>query len=739
MANNIPLGRQPQGKLKVGVQFVADPRNVREVSQSLGQAMGRANQFEGEKQFQKAIRPLGRITGQADEFSKSMAASNARVIAFGASVAIINGVTQSFKNLIQTTIEVEKVFADINVVLGASADELERFSRGLFEVSRQTAQSFSDVAEGALEFARQGLSMEESLKRIKDALILVRLTGLDAVEAVEGLTAAVNTFKQEGITTGEVINKLAELDVAFAVSTEDLIKGIERSGASAGQAKVSFEELAAIIAVLQERTARGGAVIGNALKTIFARVQTTDTLQALENVGVAVRDSQGDILPLIQILEDLSIKIKDLSDIKEAKIIEKVAGKRQRDILINLLNDLGDATGRWGEALQTVSSDAATAYEKNEKLNQTLYASIQRISTSVQELGKELGNLGFLESLTDFSNWLEGAFGFINKLIDKKSGIPFLRATIAGIGETLVTVGIPLIAAIILKLTTDLAKFGVVSLKTILGLNKQAKERARLEESILHIMMQHDDVLDILSDKEKTRYERQLGFLDILQRQKSVMDKMALEVRALVPFLQARNVKLTEYGLTPTRAEGYIPNKASGFIPNHAMREEKESIQRGVGGARGGDQPVMIKEFNYGRGKKGPIVAHTGEYIVENYKGSGGSAIFNRDMAENMGLPKGAKKITPQGLSGGFIPNFVKPPISLLDLWENGSKQGVQQLRRLKAGQFVKIGSQKFSAIDWNTTPQSLKENPLFVPPTGIAAQEKAESKRKGLVQGRIV
>ena len=46
--------------------------------------------------------PLGRITGDLDKFESALAASNARVIAFGASTAVIGGITKAFKALAQT-------------------------------------------------------------------------------------------------------------------------------------------------------------------------------------------------------------------------------------------------------------------------------------------------------------------------------------------------------------------------------------------------------------------------------------------------------------------------------------------------------------------------------------------------------------------------------------------------------------------------------------------------------------
>ena len=140
----------------------------------------------------KGDQPLGRITGQVNEFNKSLDASNARVIAFGASAGIIFGVQRAFNALVGATIEVQKSLQDINVILNVSAQNLQKFGGELFNIAKNTGQSFQEVAKAATEFSRQGLGVEETLKRTSEALILSRLSGLDAAKSVEALTAAVN-------------------------------------------------------------------------------------------------------------------------------------------------------------------------------------------------------------------------------------------------------------------------------------------------------------------------------------------------------------------------------------------------------------------------------------------------------------------------------------------------------------------------------------------------------------------
>ena len=207
--------------VKLGVDF--DP-NTKKVEAALAriQAQAKGVQFGGgAKSIDKLSRPLGKITGQASEFQKSLEASNARVLAFGASVAVINKLSQAFGALVSNTIKVEASFAKINTILGGTQQQLEQFGNGIFKVAQRTATSFDQVAEGALELARQGLSVEESLSRVETALKLVRVAGIDSQSAVAGLTAAIKGFEGAGLNVASIADKLAEVATKFAVSTED--------------------------------------------------------------------------------------------------------------------------------------------------------------------------------------------------------------------------------------------------------------------------------------------------------------------------------------------------------------------------------------------------------------------------------------------------------------------------------------------------------------------------------------
>jgi TP901 family phage tail tape measure protein len=391
--------------------------NVEQAKRSAEKAAGELNRIMGgvgKKQVgfninsRSFTQPLGRITGSANEFTKSLEASNARVIAFGASVGIINGISDAFKNLVAETVRFEKTLADVNVVLDASNASLQRFGQGLFDVAKNTAQSFGVAAEAALEFSRQGLTMEEVLKRTNDALTLTRLTGLKAAEAVSGLTAAVNAFSAVGLTTTQVIDKLAAVDVKFAVSSEDLINALERTGAVAIDAGVELDSLIGLVTSLQQTTARGGAVIGNGLKTIFTRIQRPKSLAQIEELDIAVRNLSGAILPADKILINVAKSFDTLTSSQKSNVVQFSAGIFQANVFRAALRDLGKTQSIQAKATEVSAGAAGEAAFKNEKLNKTIAALASQSGSAIEELAGVLGELmvkpeigGFLELFKD--------------------------------------------------------------------------------------------------------------------------------------------------------------------------------------------------------------------------------------------------------------------------------------------------------------------------------------------------
>lgn len=643
---------------------------------------------------------LGRITGEVSEFRKSLEASNARVIAFGASAGLITKFTQAFRGMVEATIEVQKELTGLNTILNVSNKQLTEFGSNLFKVAGQTGQSFKVVTEAATELARQGLGVEETLKRTRDALILTRLTGMDAASSVEALTAAVNSYRKEALDTTTIINKLATVDAAFAVSSKDLAEAIRRVGSTAQEAGVNFDQLIAIVTSAQQTTARGGAVIGNALKTIFTRLERSSTLDELEKLGIAVRDVEGKTRPVIDILAELARTYDGLSESQKSTTSELVGGVFQINILKSVMGDLNREFSIYNQALKTSSGSTDEAVRRNEALNKTLAAQANLVTQQVTEAAAKIGKLSLepaikriLGTTGSIANFISGNLG------GEDAGTKIGEGILKGIGNVLSGPGLIVGGALLFKLVERLGKFSIDAAKGIIQLGNESQKRAVIEEQIIGLLKSEDGLYSKIFGDTKNVARNEQIILDILKQQNQVRQQQQQYVTRLATGLLNRGVSVDN------RTVNLAGAKAGGYIPNFedASSVEAASVRAGVGGANPSSS-VVNKTIRMDDGTK-RVAVNSSEKIVRNFMGSGKDAVINPIMERQMG-PLDNYGSVERIAANGFIPNFVKNlPSQRTDLLQNRA-QTKSELKDVQVhGVISSVG------INNDKAPQILKNN----------------------------
>ena len=391
------------------LDVLVNPISNSSAASTMGAKDGTAYSAAFQKTFSKQ-QPLGRITGQVSEFQKSMEAANARVVAFGASAGSIYFVKSAFDKLISSTIEVEKSIANINVILGLGQTALKNFSSEMFKAASQTGQTFDTASKVALEFARHGVSATETAKRMTSAMELMRISGLSASDSVNSITAAINAFSKEGLTSADIVNRLTAVDTKFAVSAQDLAKAIQRVGATAEDAGVRFNELLGFVTAAQTTTARGGAVIGNAFKSIFTRLSRPQVLDDLESIGVMTKNAAGQVLPMVTILKNLATQYDHLSYSQKSFITEAVGGVYQVNILKASLADLGNGLSIFDKASIAAASSAGLIDKRMAALNETIASKLNNSTLQITKLFSNFGQISFGDTskngLDSFNNAL---------------------------------------------------------------------------------------------------------------------------------------------------------------------------------------------------------------------------------------------------------------------------------------------------------------------------------------------
>ena len=482
---------------------------------------------------------LGRITGQASEFQKSLDASTARVFAFGATTAVLNGVTQSFKKLVATTIEVEKRLIEINSIFQATDIQFNKFRNSIFQVAKETGQAFNTVAEGAAELARQGLSAEETAKRLKASLVLTRISGLDAEKSVKALTAAINGFASAGLSANQIVNKLVAVDTAFAVSAQDLAEAFSRAGSTAEDAGVSFDQLLGLVTAVEQKTARGGAVIGNAFKSIFTRLQRGTTIQELKELGVQIDASMSGV----QKLSALSSAIENIADpTVVSKIKELAGGVFQINVVSAALKDLGSDTSIFQKAAVTASQATNEAFEKNKALNQSLAAQINVLVQGLTSLAEKIGKITFGPLLENIVSIATKFTEFLDKALDPEKGNVFIKGIFKTLGAFLGGPAIVLVTAAFMKITKLVAKFAIEGLKSLFAMGTQAEKIRNIEAGLIGLLQKDESLRNAILSSTMSQAQKEQAIIAAIQRENALLTQQAALMRQIATSAAARGV-----------------------------------------------------------------------------------------------------------------------------------------------------------------------------------------------------
>ncbi len=542
--------------------------------------------------FERYSGPLGRITGQAKEFQKSLEAANARVLAFGASAGVLFTIQRGFQKMVESMIEVEKSITNINVLLQVSSSQIGRFSNELFEVANKTGTSFFDAAEAAQEFARQGLGAEETLKRTRSAMELTRLSGLELSKSVSSITSAIEGFNDEALTSEEIINRLAAVDAKFAVSSADLAESLSRVGSSASDAKVGFNELIAIVTAARQATGRSGAVIGNSLKTIFTRLQRPQVLEDLEAIGVATKSASGASLDAISIAKNLANAYERLSESQRSFATEAVGGVYQINILKAILKDLGNDVNNYKLALDSAEGSSGFAQKRISELNKTLSSQIQIFRNDFTKAFANIGNIVLKPTISGGTEAIDRFFKVLGKIgsgnsgdnIIETSGIKSIEVAAKTIGAIFSGPGIQFGVLIILKLLNQFRQFAIESTRDLTGLGQASKKRELIEQGVRNKLAEQADLMGrIFSGSLSTAKAA-----EEIAKQWAIANAQARTQENIIKNITAILARTPGIRLTPRVPE----SRAGGHIPNLNAEAER------AGAIEGGYRPGAVRTMN---------------------------------------------------------------------------------------------------------------------------------------------
>lgn len=265
--------------------------------------------------------------------------------------SVLHGFVGSLKQAYGYSKNLDRSLNEIRIVSKKSAEDMARFAEQANKAAKALSTTTTNYTDASLIYYQQGLTDQEVLDRTETTIKMANVAGTTAETASQQLTAIWNNFYDGSQSLEHYADVMVKLGAATASSSDEISEGIEKFAAVANTVGLSYEYAASALATVTAQTRESASIVGTAFRTLFSRIQgltqgeTLDdgtTLnkysQALATVGVQIKDTNGELKGMDEILDDLGSRWDTLAQDQKIALAETVAGVRQWTQLIALMD-----------------------------------------------------------------------------------------------------------------------------------------------------------------------------------------------------------------------------------------------------------------------------------------------------------------------------------------------------------------------------------------------------------------
>lgn len=386
---------------------------------------------------QKLISAGKHSTSTFGQLSKNFAAFTNWFLVGG----IIAGAFREIRNGVQDVKDLDLALITVNMTMPTSASKLQELGDKSIEMGRKLGATAKDVLSVAQIYANMNETVDGILEKSKPTVLLSTASGSNSSAAADNIQAAMYQFElaeDQAQHIVDVYEKVsASMGMEFGRGINEIADAIKTSGSVAKEAGYDLEEYTAQVGSIIEKTRLAGSQVGNSFKMIFSRMgrantgdatkeDVSNTEKAYKEIGIALRDMNGEFKDIPDVLDELSAKWSTLNSVQKTYIAEQSAGVRQKNIFLTMMNQYARTVDLTTDALNA----QGFAEDANAIRMDSIEAKANQLQASLAGFWTEFISSDLIKFLTDTSTQLTDFLSTINKLT---GALPMLAAALAGI------------------------------------------------------------------------------------------------------------------------------------------------------------------------------------------------------------------------------------------------------------------------------------------------------------------
>lgn len=396
--------------LRDGLAAPNASRNVKELSQQMAELRARAKSMGLETE--NLIDKFENLFGQHLSTMITMAALHKMQEALGV--------------IYQNVVDIDTAMTELRKVTNLTSEEYDKFMDRASIQAQKLGVSISDIINSTADWSRLGYSPEDAENLATYSTLLKNVgDGIDDVNTSSSyLISTLQGFGLLASDAEDIVNKIDAVANTQPVTANDLGEILTRSSAAMAAANNTLEETIALgtaaNAVIQDADS-----VGTVLKTLsmYLRASKTDAEAAgievdgmadsvsklrselLSLTGVDVMADNKNFKSTYQIMKELSEVWGSLSDVTQANVTEKLAGKRNANAVSAILSNFDVAES----AMESAANSANVAWEENDEWLDSIQGRLNQLDASFQALSTDVLDSDLVKTVVSLATGLTKA------------------------------------------------------------------------------------------------------------------------------------------------------------------------------------------------------------------------------------------------------------------------------------------------------------------------------------------
>ena len=334
------------------------------------------------------------LTAKTDKFRSSMDKARRKtkqaaddMKRLGNQIAAATGIAMAAGSAIavRKLAEFDDAIRATGAIASATDAEFAALESRALQLGKTTSFTAAEVAGLMTELARGGIKPTEINKMTQAVLNLSRATGTEAAMSAEIMATTLNQFSLGAKDATHVADVFTTAANSTLNTVEKLGEAMKFAAPVAQDLGMSLEDTTAIVATLGNVGIQG-TMAGAAIRRLGA--VTGAEAERMEKVfGIAFRDSAGEILPLIDMLENVNKATAGLTRGGRMAKMKEAFGL----LGITAAASLGKAAGSAKDLADKLRNISTTSAETAEKMDAGIGGSLRKMMSAVDGLAIAFG------------------------------------------------------------------------------------------------------------------------------------------------------------------------------------------------------------------------------------------------------------------------------------------------------------------------------------------------------------